>query len=666
MMISRVGLAGIAVLTLLVAGTAGVAGLAYLLVWALVSAPGVPLAFRLCGRHGFAVTAGLCVGYTTSCLVVWLLVMAGWTSPLAFVTAWAIESGLLLAAARVVPAGSIPLSAWTSRDTAGLALTLLLVPALMGAPYRHLGAQDAGGTRYYRAYFTADFLWHAALTAEVGRFTMPPRNPYVASEPLHYYWTYFLVPAAATSRSPIAVETALKVNAECTAVLLIASIYLLAWAAGVGPGLTALAVALVVIAASAEGTYAIYDFWKRGVGLAALRDINVDAVTAWKFAGLRIDGVHRTMFYTPQHGLSCSLGLLALTPAAVLGAEASIVAVAAIGVLLGLATVLNPFLGAAFCAIYGVAILADAARLRIRPAHVSRHAIAAVPPLLAIGWGLANSMGEGAGNAIRIGWYAYARNAPIVTLLLSLGPALVPALVGLFPTARLPTRAALVGAAGIGVGLFLLYFVVLTDLSWVSFRAGQILLALMPLPLARLLARLRARSAGLVAALATLILLAGAPTTIADTFNAQDIGNLAMGPGFPWTVTLSPAVQEGVAWVRTHTTPRQIVQVEPIVRGREQWSFIPTFAGRRMAAGLPISLLPAPIYEDRSRQVQSMFQTALPPEAHTLARRLRIDYLWVDAHDRRAYPEGVARLDGAPDYFERVFQNAEVTIYRVR
>jgi hypothetical protein len=38
----------------------------------------------------------------------------------------------------------------------------------------------------------------------------------------------------------------------------------------------------------------------------------------------------------------------------------------------------------------------------------------------------------------------------------------------------------------------------------------------------------------------------------------------------------------------------------------------------------------------------------------------------VDAHDRRAYPEGVARLDGAPDYFERVFQNAEVTIYRVR
>ena len=215
------------------------------------------------------------------------------------------------------------------------------------------------------------------------------------------------------------------------------------------------------------------------------------------------------------------------------------------------------------------------------------------------------------------------------------------------------------------LGLFLLYFVVLTDLSWVSFRAGQILLATLPLDLVRLLVRVRARSAGLMAALASLIFLAGAPTTIADAFNAQDITNLAMGPGFPWTVRLSPATQEGLAWLRSHTRPRDIVQVEPTIRGREQWSFIPTFAGRRMAAGLPISLLPAPMYEEGSRRIQSMFQTA-PEVSHDTARRLRIDYLWVDDYDRRAYPDGVARLAAAPDYFEPVFRNAEVTIYRVQ
>ena len=48
------------------------------------------------------------------------------------------------------------------------------------------------GTRWYRAYFTADFVWHTALTAELGRYDSPPRNPYMASQALHYYWTYYL------------------------------------------------------------------------------------------------------------------------------------------------------------------------------------------------------------------------------------------------------------------------------------------------------------------------------------------------------------------------------------------------------------------------------------------------------------------------------------------
>ena len=45
---------------------------------------------------------------------------------------------------------------------------------------------------------------------------MPPRNPYLASEPIHYYWTYFLVPAAASQTGPAPVrdvQTCLKVNA---------------------------------------------------------------------------------------------------------------------------------------------------------------------------------------------------------------------------------------------------------------------------------------------------------------------------------------------------------------------------------------------------------------------------------------------------------------------
>src|SRR5690606_3984346 len=119
----------------------------------------------------------------------------------------------------------------------------------------------------------------------------------------------------------------------------------------------------------------------------------------------------------------------------------------------------------------------------VRPplAAVLRHALAAVPPALAVVWGTMNAMGEGAGEALTIGWVGFARNAPIATLLLSLGPVLVPALIGFVPTRRLPAQPARVAAIGLAVGLGLFYFVVLSERSWVGFRAGQIMLAMVTL-----------------------------------------------------------------------------------------------------------------------------------------------------------------------------------------
>jgi hypothetical protein len=54
-----------------------------------------------------------------------------------------------------------------------------VVPAVFVFPYKNLGAQDAQGNRFYRAYFTADFIWHTALTAELMKYDMPPINPYL-------------------------------------------------------------------------------------------------------------------------------------------------------------------------------------------------------------------------------------------------------------------------------------------------------------------------------------------------------------------------------------------------------------------------------------------------------------------------------------------------------
>ena len=226
-----------------------------------------------------------------------------------------------------------------------------------------------------------------------------------------------------------------------------------------------------------------------------------------------------------------------------------------------------------------------------------------------------------------------------------------------------PWSATVLGAAGLALGLFLLYFVRISDASWVGFRAGQILLVSIPILLACTLEWLRARAAVIVS---LVVLAIGLPTTLVDTWNAQDISNRRPGPGFRWTIWVTLAQQEAFRWIRTNTPMDAIVQMEPVLRGREHWTLVPSFAARRMAAGLPISLLPLPDYEQRSQAVRQLFASASVDEASAIAHRLRIDYLYVDRDDVAAYAAGVQKFDEHPERFERVFANDEVKVYRVR
>ena len=351
---------------------------------------------------------------------------------------------------------------------------------------------DAEGGRRYRAYFTADFVWHMALTAEMTRFEMPPRNPYMADRALHYYWTYFLVPAALTrdrarrrarrrrSRS----RSTRSPQRPCCSHRSTAS-------PRPRPGAERRRRSASRSWCSRRAPRA-----SRSIGdlcaarrdrCSPLRDINIDAVTAWWYDGLRIDGVHRTMFYTPQHGLSCALGLLAVTvAAAAAGAAAPLSSVVLAGLLLGAATLLNPFLGSGVlrhlwplrhrrCPRAAAAACASSCHTRSRRCRRSAPRRGAC----------STAMSEGAGQALTVGWAGHARHAPARTLMLSLGPVLVPAAAGLLPIRGLAGQAARTAGVGLLVGLFLFYFVMLSDQFWVGFRAGQILLAMTTVPLAR-------------------------------------------------------------------------------------------------------------------------------------------------------------------------------------
>lgn len=651
---------------------AGFTGLGYVLAFAAAAAPGIPLGFALLGRrHPVAWITGGLLGYGLTQLMLWAVIAAGLASIPAFAAAWGVLVVACVAAGRAVREVPIlPVRAWTSADLRAMLLVLLLVPVLMGVTYRNLGRADAGGSRYYRAYFTADFVWHCALTYELGKFSLPPTNPYLAPEPMNYYWTYFLLPSvvgryATSLTGSDDVEPLLKTNAILAGLLMMAALFVLVRTATAGAAPAAAAVALAATAASAEGLYSIIDLVTRGRPLAVLLDTNIDAVSAWAFGGLRIDNIPRSLWYTPQHTTSIALGLVALHIAAMAGARARVGAAVIAGLALGLSTTMNPLLGSVCSFMYGMCVAADALRSRAGFALLLRHGLAALFVVAAIVWGMASRVMDGAGSALDLGFEGFSRNSPVITLLLSLGPVLVPALTGVVfrPQDDTASRAVTLAGTGIVTGLFLLYFVRISEASWMGFRAGQILLISIPILLGRTLELLPTWGRAL---LISVIVILGLPTTAIDAYNAQDIANRRPGPGFRWTLYTTPAQQEAFAWLRRNTSPNAIVQMEPIVRAREHWTLIPSFAGRRMAAGQPISLMPLPIYQERSGQVRTIFATADAEEAVVLSRKLGIDYLYVDRDDVRTYTEGTAKFERYPDRFERVFANREVRIYRVR
>ena len=680
-------------------GIGGLPGLLYLLVYIVATIPGWPVGRRLFGPTPAGWIAGALIGYGITALCIWVPFAARVPSLAAFIVTWALAT----AATWIwVPRGQplVSLPEWSPAVTTALCGVLLLVPLLTSAPFLRIGEIDDAGNARYRAYFTADFVWHEALTSELSRFSFPPRNPYMAHRPLNYYWAYYLLPAAATSavREHPDIESTLAVNALVTGTLFIGAIFVCAWSMLPRPGAVAAGVALTVTAASAEGLYATIDLLRRSRPLSRLRELNVDAVSAWFFQGLSIDGLPRSIWWNPQHSLACAFGLIALTIAAraplssvtstgngkrdtgngqrVTGngkretGDGAWQRTAFAGTALGFALIMSPFPGGAMVLIYGVAVLWSAFA---QPSQFVRTVLvqiaAIVPVALALGWDVYNRTFEGAGGAVAIGLSDAGRKSLGFVILLALGPVLVPAVGGsLVALARGWSRTLRPAIAGLVISLFLMFFVTLTlEPIWIGWRAGQVFLVTIPALVAASLAALHHRFGRLAAgALGALILVIGLPTTAIDVFNAQDTSNTAMGAGFRWTVVISPAEQEALRWIERNTPPDAIVQMAPGPRGRETWTLIPSFARRRMATGLPISLLRNPEYEERSARADRIFSSGNAEESSRMAHELRVDYLYAGPVEREAFGPGITALDARPDLFPVAFRNSETTVYAVK
>jgi hypothetical protein len=652
----------------------GWAGWLYTAAYALAVLPGCIIGTSLFGRtHPAAWVTSALAGYALSSVGLWLLRPFGWLGLIVWVACgvgslmWSLRSRRALVA----------LPRWRRSSTVALASALIVTTVLVAVPLARVGETDSHGNHRYRAYFTADFVWHEALTAELARAEAAPRNPYVANQPLAYYWGYFVLPSTAvrqvyaTSNRAPDVESFLKLNALWTALLFISAAFLAAWVATPRGWPAAVAVLLTVTAASAEGLYAAARTWREASSLEPLRNLNVDAVTYWWFNGLTIDSLARALWYNPQHSAACALGLIALV---VIMRTRRLAAPGMTGILTGMllggALVMSPFPGGAMALVCGgtIAVRLLARATSLRPGIILGLGMAPAP-IAALWWLSHNAMVSGAGQAITFGLSSSAMNRVWQVLSLAIGPLLVLVVLGAAFAVR-RGRVIQLGAGFVGVvtALALYFFVTLAlEPIWIGWRAGQILQATAPIVIAGALLHLR-RDVGRwpLAVVVTLWALVGLPTTVIDAFNAQDTTNETMGPGFRWTVVVTPDEQKSFEWIQRQTERNAVFQMAIVPRGRETWSLIPSFARRRLAAGLPISLLMTDEERTAASRVDGVFSQDDPARAWAIAREFGVQYVFVGRVERETFPRVNDVLAADKNLFQAVFENADVTIYAVR
>jgi hypothetical protein len=654
---------------------AGVGGLVLILADVWVVAPGVLLAacvFRSSSSsHATSWLIGPALGFgfgVSGILLLWAAGLHG---------GWVLVLGPLIVVAvavivRLRGAAAVKLPAFSRRDAVPLMLALLIVPLITAAPYanvrRHLPEGDA-----YRAYFTADFIWAMSAAAEISKGDVPPVNPFHHGEPMRYYWMSHILSGAeyrAFQPLGLSLEGILLTNGVLFGLAFVAFIYWLARALGASPGWALTAIVAGFAANSYEGADMIRAIVSHHDPWEVLRDTNIDAVTRWFYKGMAVDGLHRLLLYQPHHLTGYVLALSGLT-LVTLADDVTHIAVALwVGILLGLGLLFSTF-GALI--VTAAAAVVYVYRLWQRDAIglLPQCAILAGGPVL-VGVALTRILGytnPADGLLMTVGVNPVALHRWPWVAFLSFGPLLLMGVPALLRPAWVRGAGAAPAALVLASALFY-FFVDVPDMGgvWVGWRSGHMLLIAFVVASACGLTALWAiaeRRAAVAAVVAVALLLA-APTVAIDTFNAQDINNRHDGAGFPWTLVISPAEREAFDWIRANTPADAVIQAEPFVRDPATWAYVPAFAERRMAAGLPISMVPHQHYAAASNDVRAgIFNAVSANDAHEWAEYLNIDYVLIGDRERRNYGSQVERMRSRSDLFETVFRNDAILLLKV-
>jgi hypothetical protein len=647
-------------------------GLLIVAVGAWFAWPGVLSARRvyLTGDTGRVVPTiiGATWGYGASSIVLLALWVAGLRStPVLLIVSPLVAGAVLLLVAR---RGSLEPPALCRRDVAVVALLLLVVPLVVARPFSRVGELTPEG-RTYRAYFNADFVWRMAVAAEVAHGVGLPKNQFYRGDDLRYYWAPDLL-SAVEYRSlgrRMRLEEVLLANALVVDVLFVAFLYAFVRHWTPSAAAAGVATAAATLLGSFEGTERIVTFLRDGTPLEALKLYNIDAITRWVYGGLPVDGLHRILFWKPQHAMGYALGLSSLLVVwrsrDVPGPRVMVLA----GLSLALALFFSSFSAIMIGVIVGVVAAGRFVAARRFGALVVGVIAAAIPIACAAAAALALHYVDRGESLVRLLVNPQALHHPYISITLSFGAMLPAAIVASIVALRRGAARMMAPLwVAIAVLWFFYFFVDVRDHQYVyvGWRAGDLLFIVFSALAAYGLTELwqAGSRTRLVTALGGIVLaLAALPTVMVDVYNTQDTGNRRMGPGFRWTLVVSNEELAALDWIKRFTPPDALVQVEPAVRGRETWAYIPAFAERRMSAGLPISMVPVDKYVAASAKVTELYRMIDARAAFARARELGIDYLVIAPQERAAFPRFEALCDGHPELFRPVFRNQEMAVY---
>jgi hypothetical protein len=556
-------------------------------------------------------------------------------------------------------------------DWTWLAALLLVVPLVVARPFALVGAHVADG-QVYRAYFTADYVWRRAVVSELAKGDFLPVNPFYAGDELHYYWLPHLRAAVEyrIAGPSLGLDALLLMQSVFISAFFVAFLYGVTRLFVSRPWAAASGVAGALLLTSLEGTYALWDYWRAGAPLGAVRDLNIDAVSRWFFGGMPIDGLHRLLLYQPHHALGYAMGFLGLLAVARRTSRFDPAVFAVAGGLLGLSVLISSFGGLMFTV--AAALLEGSSVARQRDWwRGTVHAAAAALPLVATSFVvlLLHYVDRG-GQVITVGLNPVATHSFWVSSAVSFGGAALLSAFGVWNAcrARRSDLGAVIAIAAICPLFF--FFIDIRDHQnvYVGWRVGHLLFMASIVPMA--LAFEHAASASGWARTARIAMVAGvaaiaAPTVLIDLYNTQDVSNRRMAAGFRWTLVLSRDDLDAFRWIKGHTSPSAIFQVNVKARDTETWAYLPAFAERRMAVGLPISMVPMRKYEDGARLVENMFELDDPAGIHQLAVQLRIEYILSGPPERSYSPRVQRWIDSRPDLFPLQFRNRSISIYAV-